>query len=74
MGKAKKRNFDRCKHLYGMCMKREDAINKVIERLNNNIFDVESKNLITLFGLHPEELSENGASWESVKLVDRYVF
>ena len=58
MGKAKKRNFDRCKHLYSMCMKREDAITKVIERLNNNVFDVESKNLITLFGLHPEELSE----------------
>ncbi len=74
MGKAKKRNFDKCKHLYAMCMKREDAINKVIERLNANIFDVESKNLITLFGLQPEELSENGASWESVKLVDRYVF
>ncbi len=74
MGKAKKRNFDKCKHLYKMCMKREEAINKVIERLNANIFDVESKNLITLFGLLPEELSENGASWESVKLVDRYVF
>ena len=74
MGKAKKRNFDRCKHLYSMCMKREDAISKVIERLNNNIFDIESKNLITLFGLQPEELSECGASWESVKLVYKYFF
>lgn len=74
MGKAKKRSFERCKNLYNMCLKREDAIKKILYDLNSNYMTKETKDMISLFGINQEELSENGASWEELKLADRFIF
>lgn len=68
MGKSKKRSFhlginDRFSNL-----KREDAINLVVEMLKSG--DNEVYNIITLFGLTAEEVLEGGASYEAMKSVE----
>lgn len=67
MGKAKKRIFNKCKYLYQKTLRREDAIFGVVKNLKYNKFDIETKDIITMFGLSAEELSEAGASYEELK-------
>lgn len=69
MGKAKKRNFHNC--LNGKCtfqstIKREDAVICIAERLKSGDLGNETKDLISLFGITDEELSEAGASYEEL--------
>lgn len=69
MGKSKKRSFhlginDRFSNL-----KREDAINLVVEMLKSG--DNEVYNIITLFGLTAEEVLEGGATYEAMKSVEK---
>ena len=73
MGKAKKRNFEKCRHLYTLSLNRKEAIDRVLGRFRCNVFDSESKSLISLFGLSQEELSESGASWEAIEKVDKFI-
>ena len=67
MGKAKKRIFNKCKYLYQMSLRREDAIFGVVRNLKYNNFDVQTRDMITMFGLSAEELSEAGASYEELR-------
>lgn len=69
MGKSKKRSFhlginDRFSNL-----KRDDAINLVVQMLKTGDRDV--YNLITLFGLTAEEILEGGATYEAMKSVEK---
>ncbi|MCX4275073.1 MAG: hypothetical protein OSJ27_04730 [Candidatus Gastranaerophilales bacterium] len=65
MGKAKKRILHKTNS--SLFMTRESAVSKVFNILNSkNNSRVEADNLITLFGLTAEELSEAGVSYEDL--------
>ena len=53
-------------------MTRESALNEVFGLLNKNKFETRQKarDLITLFGLEAEELTEAGVDYENVKSLD----
>ena len=69
MGKSKRRIFNKCKYLYQMSLRREDAIFGVVRNLKYDKFDEETRDLITMFGLSAEELAEAGASYEELKVL-----
>lgn len=50
-----------------MSLRREDAIFGVVRNLKYNNFDAKTRDMITMFGLSAEELSEAGASYEELK-------
>ena len=65
MGKAKKRILHKTNS--SLFMTRESAVSKVFNILNSkNNSRVEADNLITLFGITAEELSEAGVSYEDL--------
>lgn len=65
MGKAKKRILH--KSNTNLFMTRENAVSRVFDILNSKNNDrAEAVNLITLFGLTAEELSEAGVSYEDL--------
>lgn len=65
MGKAKKRILHKSNS--NLFMTRESAVSKVFDILNSKNKDrVEADNLVTLFGLTAEELSEAGVSYEDL--------
>lgn len=45
---------------------REEAVRRIVEAVRNNDFSAETKNIITLFGISAEELTEAGASYEDL--------
>lgn len=53
-------------------MTRESALSEVFDLLNINKFETRQKarDLITLFGLEAEELTEAGVDYENVKSFD----
>lgn len=73
MGKAKKRNFQnsKCGKLgkspLPPSLSRTAAIKETIERIKGNDFSEETKDIIGLFGISAEELSEAGATYEEIK-------
>lgn len=71
MGKCKKRTLN--KQILNMSLSRNDAIKIIIEKVHTNNLDNESKNLLTLFGITPEELTEAGASYEEVLVLKRFM-
>ena len=67
MGKSKQRIMGRGKNLsYMYDMTRHQAIDFVVKELVARPKSVKAKNMISLFGLHAEELTEAGACYESV--------
>ncbi len=65
MGKAKKRILHKTNS--SLYMTRESAVSKVFNILNHkNTNKAEADNLITLFGLSAEELSEAGVPYEDL--------
>ena len=72
MGKAKQRSFGRCKNLpFEYDMTRHQAINFVVNELVERPSSLRAKNMISLFGLHTEELTEAGMQSESVSQLER---
>lgn len=66
MGKAKRRNLT--KRNSSIYMTRESAISEVRKLSCEPCFERSKvEDLITLFGLSAEELSENGVSYEHIK-------
>ena len=61
MGKSKKRIIHRGKNEQFSNMTRTDAVQNVVQMLNNG--SKEAYSLITLFGLSAEEVLEAGASY-----------
>lgn len=66
MGKSKKRIFNRCKYMSNPSYKRKDVVFDVVRSLKQNDFGEKPRNMISMFGLEPEELSEAGASYEEL--------
>lgn len=72
MGKAKKRNFHNCVNAGGSMgslpptFTREEAVSRIMERVKNNDFGNETKDIISLFGISAEELAEAGATYEDL--------
>ncbi len=54
-----------------MSLRREDAIFGVVRNMKYNKFDASTRDMITMFGLSAEELSEAGASYEELKVFRR---
>ena len=54
-----------------MSLRREDAIFGVVRNMKYNKFDANTRDMITMFGLSAEELSEAGASYEELKIFRR---
>ncbi len=50
-----------------MIMTREETVKKIVEHFGSNNFDRDVKNMISLFGITAEELSEAGATYEELK-------
>ena len=67
MGKAQQRCFRKCKPYSSMIMTREDTVKKIVRHFGSNDFDRDVKNMISLFGITAEELSEAGATYEELK-------
>lgn len=64
MGKSKRRIIAKGRHDRLENMSREDAISRVLQQLEKG---EDIGDLVSLFGLKPEELLEAGADYESVK-------
>lgn len=73
MGKSKKRIFNKYSGNNGYTLKREDAVLTIISDIKNQNITEKTKNIISLFGIIPEELSEAGVSFEDLSAVN-YLF
>lgn len=71
MGKCKKRTLNR--PLLENKLTRSEAVKIIISRIHSNILDTETKNLLTLFGITPEELTEAGATYEEALLLKKFM-
>jgi len=69
MGKAKKRSIALGKYNQISNLSRQEAILKVIKKLENR---EDVSELISLFGLQPEELLEAGAEYEIIKSLGEF--
>lgn len=73
MGKAKKRNFQNCINssdtlsVLPQNCRREEAINYIMQKIEEHDFGAQTKDMIGLFGITEEELSEAGATFEDLK-------
>ena len=56
-----------------MSRSRESAVEAVAKSVKSKQFDNEAKNLISLFGISGEELSEAGLNWEELKTISPYL-
>ncbi|MEI8389837.1 MAG: hypothetical protein WCG23_08120 [bacterium] len=71
MGKSKQRIIARAKNdKTQLNFTRQNALAMVIEDLANDPASISAKNMITLFGLKAEELSEAGLSYEVLRSLD----
>ena len=71
LGKSKQRIIARAKNDKSQLnFTRQDALARVIEDLSVNPASISAKNIITLFGLTAEELSEAGLTYEVLRSLD----
>ena len=70
MGKSKQRCFRKCKPYSSKIMTREETIKKIVKLFSDNNFDKNVKDMISLFGITAEELSEAGATFEELKALN----
>lgn len=71
MGKCKRRAISKAKnHGFKMQFTRYEALKAVIEEITKNPASVYARELILLFGLSAEELSESGVSYEVLRSLD----
>lgn len=54
-------------------MSRKQAVEEIIERINSSDFGPDTKDIIGLFGISAEELSEAGASYEDLKALGQII-
>lgn len=70
MGKSKTRILRKGINNQFTTMTREQAVADAVKNLEHN-YTNNAKDLITMFGLSAEELLEAGASYESVKAIEK---
>lgn len=72
MGKAKKRNFRSAINTgeiaagFSDSMSRQEAIDFVAKNIEKKDYGVQTKDIISLFGITAEELAEAGAAYEDL--------
>lgn len=73
MGKAKKRSLHKTNS--SLYMTRESALNEVFSMISKPKREarVQALDLITLFGLSAEELSEAGVPYENIKALESII-
>ncbi len=74
MGKSKKRIFNKNLKNSASVLKREDIIKMIISDIKEASLKEETKNLISLFGITAEELTEAGISYEEISAYNTYLF
>ena len=74
MGKSKKRILNKNTENITPVLKRKTVICNIIKDIKNNSIKEETKNLISLFGITFEELSEAGISYEELSAVKHIIF
>ena len=71
MGKCKRRLIAKAKNEKNQFMlTRSEAVESVCSLILEDTASIEAKNLISLFGLSAEELSEAGISYEILRSLD----
>ena len=73
MSKSKKRILHRNKDNTPLSCSRKEAVKAVTDSIRACKFDKNAKNLLSLFGISGEELSEAGLSWEELAAVSSYL-
>ena len=73
MGKSKKRIFNKNSIEKGSVYKRSEVITKIISDIKNCSVKDDTVNMVTLFGISPEELFENGISYEEFSVIKKYL-
>ena len=74
MGKSKNRLMGRAKNLsYKFDMTRHQAIDFVVNELVARPTSIKAKNMISLFGLQSEELTEAGMQFEQAVSLDKTI-
>ena len=72
MGKCKQRLMGRSRNIsYMYDMTRHQAIDFVINELTTKSASLKARNMISLFGLNTEELTEAGAKFEEVLQLEK---
>lgn len=71
MGKCKRRTLN--KSMLEAPLTREAAVQYIVRQVKLNDFDEKAKNLLTLFGITPEELTESGISYEEILILKRFM-
>ncbi len=74
MGKSKSRILNKRQNKDNNVIKRTEIVQKILVALKKNSVNDEIKNLISLFGISTEELSEAGASLEQLSAIKPYIF
>jgi len=69
VGKCKKRTISRVSS-FNMQFTRKEAVKTVLQEIDKNPTSIYAKELISLFGLTAEELSESGMTYELLRSLD----
>ena len=73
MSKAKKRSLHRNKSTMPLNCSRQEAIKTIFSAIKNKKFDKNIQDIISLFGISGEELSEAGLNWEELKAISSHL-
>ena len=73
MSKSKKRILHKNKDFSPLSCSRKDAIAYVTNAVQSRAFGKEAKNMLSLFGISGEELSEAGLCWEELKAISPFL-
>jgi len=74
LGKCKTRLLSRARNEKNqLSCTRQEAINFVVQNLSSNPCSIPARNLISLFGLTAEELSEEGITYEILRSLDSLI-
>ena len=69
MGKSKKRIFNKTTEEKGLSLKRNEAVEKIVNDIKNKKINSETVKYINLFGISPEEILEYGAQFEDISAI-----
>ena len=73
MSKSKRRILHGNKNYTPLSYSRAEAVSFVTNSIKTKHFDKNAQNILTLFGISGEELSEAGLSWEELKGISPYL-
>ena len=69
MGKSKKRIFNKITEEKGLSLKRNEAVEIIVNDIKNKKINSETVKYINLFGISPEEILEYGVQFEDISAI-----